>query len=220
MSSAITNPEKVIAAINDFVELVKSKDGDRPISFVDENSFLGNKKYGEGYKMSVAESAQNELNFDEWDESWINSGKILERCKRAMRAKNPKHEKFNPDTERVFYEIYKSKTADEERTAFENAEKFFGKHYPLIAYLFFIKDPSRFLPVSPSNFDNIFFGLDIEYKLQKHCSWENYMGFIEIVKEVRSMMQKIIPDTEVRLIDAHSCLWVIGFKEWYKEHKW
>ncbi|MDY6401792.1 MAG: hypothetical protein SPK69_00925 [Synergistales bacterium] len=241
MQSAIKNPEKLIAAINDFADFIKSKDGDRPISFVDESSFLGSKEV-EGYKMSVAKSAQDELNFDEWEESWINSGKILERCKKAVNRSdnlvssyekirfkniiNPEHKNFNPRAERALYEIYKSKTADEEKAAFENATKNFGRHYALIAYLFFIKDPSRFLPVSPRNFDNIFSELSIEYKLERYCSWENYMGFIKIVKEVLKVMQSqedIFNVKELRLIDAHSFLWINHWRgkipEWNKEHK-
>jgi len=59
--------------------------------------------------------------------------------------------------------------------------------------------------------------IGIEYKLDSQCSWENYTGFIEIIKEIRAVMQKYIPDVEIRLIDAHSFLWILAnedFKKW------
>ncbi len=249
MQSAIKNPEKLKMAIEDFVAFVDFKDHGRQFSFVDESSFLGSKD-GEGYKMKAALRARDELQCEKWDESWINSGKILERCKRAVGLNvnliywtykkefddmlSPQNENFNPEAERTLYEIYKSRPGDEEKTAFENVKKIFGGSYRLIAYLFFVKAPSRFVPVSPEHFDeNVFpylstvYGLEVNYeKLSGKCSWENYMGFIKIVKEVQEILQEKLPELvtikSVRLIDAHSFLWLIGwekFKEWNKKHK-
>ncbi|MBQ7559016.1 MAG: hypothetical protein IJT20_02050 [Synergistaceae bacterium] len=238
MQSAIKNPEKLVEVINDFVAVMLFKDGGRPLSFVDKNNFLANTKDGEAYKSEIAVLAGRKLKYDEWQEEWINTWKISERCKEAMNCAGnlvhyiqqskfadvltPGHEKFNPEAERVLYEIYKSRPGNEEREAFENARKIFGSIYEVISYLFFIKDSSRFVHLRSGIFEERLSLVGIEYKLLFKCSWENYIGFIGIMKEIRNIMQRIIPDVEIRLIDAHSFLWIIGweeFKEWNKEHK-
>lgn len=146
-----------------FVQFIDKKDG--YISFRDSNGYLGKE---EDYKSKVAEGTRKELNFSAWDESWIGSGKILECARNAIsKASNlvnsnqqidfknrldPNHIKFNKNAERVLYDIYCNKNIDES-LAFDNAVKIFGHKYDTIAFLFFIKDDSRFLPISPGNFE-------------------------------------------------------------------
>jgi len=233
MSEYIKNPEKLIAAINSFVAFMKYKDNGRPLSFVDKNNFLGSTKDGEIYKSENAVLAGIDLKYDEWKESWIGTGKISERCKKAMsRAGNlvhpiqqarfkdiltSNHERFKPGVEKVLYEIYKSVPGEGEKESFRKACETFGNVYEVIAYLFFVKDSSRFLPVRTGKFQESLASIGIEYKLDSQCSWENYTGFIEIIKEIRAVMQKYIPDVEIRLIDAHSFLWILAnedFKKW------
>ncbi|MBR6902070.1 MAG: HNH endonuclease [Synergistaceae bacterium] len=229
MATAIKNPEKIVAAINKFVEFVKSKDGGRPLSFVDKNNFMGRE---ENYKAEIAERARKELKYESWDNSMIGAGKILEYCKNAKSLAdnlvyinqqfrfdniiNKNHKDYNPEAEQALYDVYKGK---DEKGAFEKAVEVFGGNYDLIAYLFFIKDSSRFLPVSPGRFDKSLQSLGISHELSRHCSWENYTGFIDIVRYIQSIMRDIITDTDVRLIDAHSSLWVIGSDEFLKWEK-
>ena len=111
---------------------------------------------------------------------------------------------------RVLYNIYKSKGEIEERHAFDDAVAVFGGKYDTIAYLFFIKDSSRFLPVSTRHFEKSLKSVGINFKLSGQCSWDNYIGFIEIVRDIQDVMIQMLPDVEIRLIDAHSFLWVIG----------
>lgn len=226
----IDSPEKLVTVFYRFLAFVCLKDGCSSVSFVDENTFLGRE---ENYKSKVSEHARAELSYDCWNESWIGTGRILERCRCAMNCAgnlvnrnqqiqfknmiNPNHEKFKAGAERALYDIYKSKPGNQEASAFLQARQVFGNHYDMIGYLFFIKDSSRFLPISSSNFEKSLALVGIEYPLVGRCSWENYVGFIEIVKSVRAIMQDIIPNVDVRLIDAHSFLWVINekvFREW------
>ncbi len=230
MTSYIQDPAKLITTFHRFLAFVRFHDGDRPLSFVDKNAFLGRE---ENYKSKVSELAQMELNYNAWKKSWIGSGKILECCHRAMSRAgnlvnrnqqtkfknmiNPGHEKYKTDAERVLYDIYKSKPGAQEAAAFSQAKQVFGGNYDTIGYLFFIKDASRFLPVSSGNFERSLASIGIEYPLSGRCGWENYTGFIEIVRYIQAVMQDIIPDVDVRLIDAHSFLWVINekvFREW------
>lgn len=230
MTSYIQNPEKLITMFYRFLGFVRLHDEGKSLSFVDKNTFLGCE---ENYKSKVSELAQIELNYNAWTESWIGSGKILEHCRRAMNRAgnlvnkyqqvqfknmiNPEYEKYRPDAERVLYDIYKSRPGEQEAAAFSQAKKVFGGHYDMISYLFFVKDASRFLPISSGNFERSLAFVGIEYPLSGRCNWENYKGFIEIVREIQAVIQDIILDVDVRLIDAHSFLWVINeerFRKW------
>ena len=64
-----------------FLAYVRFRDGHPLIGFVDRNTFLGRE---ENYKSKVSELARIELRYEEWKESWIGSGKILDRSLRAM----------------------------------------------------------------------------------------------------------------------------------------
>ena len=219
----MTDNAKLIQMIYRYLAFIRLKDGDGvPVSFQDRSSFPGRE---ESYKARTFVKAQEALQIEKWTEDWITNGKILACVRKAMDCDvnlvnhyqktsfrniiNPEHEDYNPDAARVFYDIYKSIGDEEEAAAFAEAMKVFGGNYDTLAYLFFIKDQSRFLPVSPGHFDRSLVSVGIDYKLSYHCSWENYTGFIDIVKDVKEVLQDILPDVEIRLIDAHSFLWGI-----------
>ena len=190
------------------------------ISFRDSNGFLGME---EDYKAFAAESARKELATKEWKESWIGTGKIAERAIRAISHSgnlvnhnqqisfrnrlDPKHPDYRQDGESVLFDIYRG---NDEAHAFENAIKAFGAKYDMISFLFFVKDDTRFLPISPGNFDKSFALLGIDYLTSFKCGWDNYLGFISIIDEIREIMDDMIPlKAKARLIDAHSFVWVI-----------
>ena len=115
----------------------------------------------------------------------------------------------------ALYRIYKN---PDEKASFEYAKAVFGGHYDLLACLFFIKDENRFLPVRSSNFDKRFRILNIDFKTSRRCSWENYTSYIEIIRTIRNeMSKKMVLANELRLLDAHSFVWIIGedkFSNW------
>lgn len=217
---------QLVEMIYRFIAYIKARDGKEvPLSFQDKNSFLGKE---ENYKARSFSKAQDALQYGEWTEEWIKTGKILRCVRNAMNCAgnlvypnqqiafqnciNPEHEKYRPEAARILYNIYKSK-GNEEAVAFAEAKKLFGGSYDTIAYLFFIKDQSRYLPVSPGNFEKGLASVGINYKLCGECGWENYTGFLEIVKNIQAVMQDILPTVDIRLIDAHSFLWVINEDE-------
>lgn len=227
---------KIVNTICRFRAFVCEKDGsvDGKISFTAENSFLGRV---ENYKSRIALEAKDILNSFEWKESWVGkNGRIkdlaaklidhsgnLVNFNQRLRFKDrfdPAQPQYNPLAEQAFFDIYRSKGAEEEKAAFVQAKKVFGGYYDTIAFLWFVKDSARFLPLSPTNFENSLNSIGISYKMAKKCSWGNYSGFIAIVKRIRDIMQNVIPETEMRLIDAHSFLWVINedrpkdFRQW------
>ena len=199
------------------------------ISFVDESTFLGHE---ENYKSQCAGKAQDALEIPRWKENWIGSNQEIRF--RAIKAMNrlgnlvdlhqktrfrnnldPERKEYRKDAERVLYDLFKSRVADKD--AFEEAVNVFGGHYDTVAGLFFIKDRTKYLPVRPTFFEESFDLLGIDYKMSFQCSWENYTGFIRIVKKIRDIMQDVIPGVSIRPIDAHSFLWIIRqerFRNW------
>ena len=219
----MVNIVKVTEQLCRFLAFVRNVDGNQSfISFRDSTGFLGRE---EDYKSRIAEDARRELNFNNWDESWIGSGRIAEFAKRAMsRAGNlvnmnqqvdfknrldPEHPKYRQDAEHVLYDIYRNPICVESES-FTKAIDTFGAKYDTIAFLFFIKDDTRFLPISTGHFDKGFDLLGIDYSTSYKCSWENYQGFIDVLKDIRDLMEIVLPmEGTPRLIDAHSFLWII-----------
>ena len=214
----------LLTMIKRFGSYIVSRDG--IINFQDRNTFLGRE---ENYKTRIAIKAQEALQYERWTEKWIDNGKILNCSAKAMScAENlvNKHQQIDfknklnysdPKNKlslaRAIYDIYKSKGEKEEARAFANAVTAFGGKYDTIAYLFFIKDSSRFLPISTGHLEKSLKSVGFEYKLSGNCSWENYNGFLEIATAIRDLMAQTLPIDEIRLIDAHSFLWVIGENE-------
>lgn len=224
----MSNTERIDAAklaeqLSRFVAFVQQMDGQSEfISFRDSSSFLGRE---EDYKSRIAEESRKELNFNNWKESWIGTGKIAECARGAIKKSgnlvnknqqvdfknrlDPNHPKYRPEAERALYDIYRNPLCNE-ATAFANAVEVFGAKYDTIAFLFFIKDDTRFLPISSGHFDKGFAALKIDYTTSFRCSWENYQGFIDIIKGIRAIMETALPMKGTpRLIDAHSFVWVI-----------
>ena len=227
----MTIDANLIEIISRFISFVHYKDNRSGfISFRDSTGFLGRE---EDYKSRIAEDARKELNFSCWNESWIGTGKIADSARRAMNKSgnlvnmhsrlnfsnrlDPTHPDYRQEAERVLYDIYRNPLCDE-ATAFSKAKDTFGGTYSVIAFLFYIKDDSRFLPISPTHFDKSFHMLEIEFTTSHCCSWENYQGYISIIREIREVMQDMLPMIGTpRLIDAHSFMWIIQqerFSKW------
>ncbi len=214
---------RTIETVSRFTAFVYQIDGkDKHISFRDPNGFLGRE---EDYKTKIVEKAREEMHFFDWKESWIGTGKIAECACKAMNKSanlvfmnqqvdfrnrlNPEHSLYKSEAERVLFDIYRNPLCDD-KTAFVNATETFGAKYDTIAYLFFLKDDMRFLPISPGHFDKSLEYLGFDYSTSHKCSWENYIGFIDIIKAVRDLLEETLPmEGKPRLIDAHSFMWII-----------
>lgn len=222
-NSYITNPAKLVEQLSRFTSFVQHADGQTEfISFRDKAGLLGRE---EDYKSRIAEEARQELKSSSWSRSWIGTGRIAECARGAINKSgnlvnknqqidfknriDPNNAKFRPEAERVLYDIYRNPLCSD-ATAFANAVEVFGAKYDTIAFLFFIKDDTRFLPISTGHFDKGFAALEIEYTTSFKCGWENYQGFNDILKEICAKMEKLLPMRGTpRLIDAHSFVWII-----------
>lgn len=203
----------------EYMDKKTDRDTDGRISFGE--GFLANE---ESYKTRVAGNAREALRIDSWKESQIGTGRIAGYASKAMdEAENlvdfnqKVHFKNKLESvgnaERTLFEIYRG---NDEAKAFADAVKFFGGHYDLIGYLFFIKDSTRFLPIRSRKFDERFVMLNIEHKTSHSCNWENYNTFIRIISEIQSMMNEYLKlKADVRLIDAHSFVWMVPGIKYY-----
>ena len=194
---AITDWKKLSDQLRKFNEYVHFNnleigiDDNYEVSFRDTNSYLWKE---EEYKSEIAVNARKMLSSYKWDESWIGTGKIARCAIDAMDHSgnlvqynqkinfenrfNPEHESFQPDAERVIFELFRG---SDDEAAFNAAIKTFGAKYDTIAYLFYIKDSARFLPIRSRHFDQCFSELGIDYSTEGKCSYENYCGFLEII---------------------------------------
>ncbi len=214
---------KLITTLSRFASFVQEMDGKSGlISFRDSAGFLGRE---EDYKSLVAENARKALDYKSWRDSQSGRARIADCARKAMQSSinlvnmhqvidfsnrlDPSHPKYSPKAVRVLYDLYCNPACNESEV-FEDAVEAFGANYATIAFLFFIKDDSRFLPISPRHFDKAFDLLGIDYKTTRRCDWENYRGYLDIMASIQSMMQDDLPLAgSPRLIDAHSFVWII-----------
>lgn len=207
---------------NKFSAYVHAQNNDNgPIDFVDSGKIIGKE---EGYKAAIPEKARAILNASEWNESWIGSGRIAERIIKVMDIGanlvnfngkinfgnhfDKTRKEYNPDSERAIYKIYKD---NDDKSSFEYAMKVFGARYPILAYLFFVKDDTKYLPTSPQGFDRAFKELNIDFTMTFNCGWDNYSEFNNIIRDIKALMPQYMGVSgELRLLDAHSFVWIIG----------
>lgn len=183
----------------------------------------------EGYKPGVRDRALLILAPQGWTEAEIGSGTILQRMIEAVEIKGNnlivRQNRWGPgssehsalldarrdanrqlELERCLFDLFHG--ADEGAT-FGRLKGVLGAKYPLLAYLFFLKDMDRFMPIRPKNFDSVFYDLRIGLVTNQRCSWENYQSFNAALREVQSALAGLDGLTEIRLIDAHSFCWML-----------
>jgi len=109
--------------------------------------------------------------------------------------------------EQWFYDFFRGRLADEQ--AFETFRDLAGNRYDLVAYLFFLKDSERFMPIHTGAFDEAFRLLDIDLVTGRRCSWENYCDYNRAILEVRRALREVVGIADARLLDAHSFCWML-----------
>ena len=183
----------------------------------------------EGYKYEIYRTARSNLAFQAWKKSDIGSGDIVSSVIEAIEIdsnnlvrwpnrygddKRPHQPLFsakqNPEklkeVELCFYELYHNNNAE---NSFNDLMAVFGKKYALIAYLLFIKDNSKYLPIAPSYFDNAFKLLGVDFKTSHRCSWENFSTYINLIKQLQWLLSEHL-SSDVKLLDAHSFAWMLS----------
>lgn len=183
----------------------------------------------EGYKYEIYRAARDKLAFQAWKESDIGSGDIIAATIESIEIQNNNLVQWQSrygDAKRPHHPLYEAKQKTEQikriearlfkfyhhndvAASFDELISIFGKKYALIAYLFFIKDNSKYLPIAPSYFDNTFKLLGVDFKTSKRCSWDNYCQYISLISELKAMLSETL-SYEVSILDAHSFAWILS----------
>jgi hypothetical protein len=212
--------------LNAFVDFLSTKSSVPFVSFA-SHPYL---EQEENYKYDLHRLARRELKLDCWREDEIGSGVILEFLIRAIELKENNivrwqaqygeasrpHQKLylaRDDVElrnRVESVIYGLFHSHNDENAFQGLANIFGRKYPLLAYLLFLKDRDKYLPIAPTVFDEVFELLGAEFKTSYQCSWGNYNTFLNIIAELRVLLSRSLGrSVDVSLLDAHSFAWIL-----------
>lgn len=196
-----------LAAYKDYLDGQERKESSRSLSNLEED-----------YKRDIAAKAAEALNSDIWNEAEIGEGAIGGRTIKAVQRNmnligrfqvTSFSDKVKEDysvSERVLFDLYHE---HKDKECFTRICNLFGKKYDLVAYLYFIFDPNRYLPLRSSIFDGIFKKLGIDLQTTGRCSWENYQEFLTTLVEIRDVMKDYYQVNDIDLLDAHSFLWTI-----------
>ncbi len=214
--------EKQFEAFQKFVE---EKSNMRFISFT-SNPYTYKQ---EGYKDEIYKEARDKLNFQTWQESEIGRGNIVSATIKSIELKNnnlvqwqsrygdgkrPHHPLYQAKadtqllfkTEKCLFKLYhKMNVVD----SFNELIDIFRKKYALIAYLFFIKDKSKYLPIATQYFDSGFKLLGSNFKTSHQCSMKNYYQYLFLIGELKLMLSETL-SSDVSLLDAHSFAWILS----------
>ena len=192
----------------------------------------------EGYKPDLRDHALGILVPDAWTEAQIGTGLILQRTINAIEIQdssgltnnlvfwqnrfghakrdhrvlleatsNASNADLRRELERYLFGLYRDDS--DEGATFGHLSELIGAKYPLLAYLYFLKDMDRFMPIRPTIFDRAFHDLGIDLVTAGNCSWENFQRFNTALGEVRKALAVMDGLTKVRLIDAHSFCWML-----------
>jgi hypothetical protein len=214
--------EKHLNAFKSFVE----QESGIPFSSLNAHPFV---EKHEGYKYQTYRDGRENLAFQTWTRTDVGTGKIISRTIQAIeiqgnnlvqwqsrygdesRPHHPLHEALSARNdlkriEEILFDLYHE--LDTEKS-FEELIGIFGKKYSLIAYLLFLKDSSKYLPLAPSYFDDAFELLGVDFKTSQKCSWDNYSLYLLVMTELKRLLSDAL-SSEVSLIDSHSFAWMLS----------
>lgn len=187
----------------------------------------------ESYKSDIRRIAIERLNSNAWTVDDIGSGRILAALIEAIEIREgPKlynnlvawEPRLNQPSltmqlrydvgrgqsrnqfERVLFDLFHERTDHEQ--ALTRIVELIGRQYSLIAYVFFIIDDQRYMPIAPQTFDSAFDELSIDLRTSGRCSWDNYFAYNESIGWVRDALREWGGFTDARLLDAHSWIWL------------
>lgn len=183
----------------------------------------------ESYKYEIYRAGRDALAFQSWKQSDIGTGVIVDavigaielpknnlvswqgRYGKEARPQHPLYEAKSQQNKLANIEacLFKLYHKEQDEKSFADLIEIFGKTYPLLAYLYFLKDRSKYLPIAPTFFDHAFEYLGADFKTSRRCSWENYTIYTGLIRELKGMLTESLT-SEVTLLDAHSFAWMLS----------
>ena len=215
-----------------FQQLITARSGHRFETFQD-----GLAAAWESYKPHLRDLALKRLDAENWDEGSIGSGKILNHVIDAIEIQkdsrsnltnnlvfwqnrfghaNREHRlliealdqpRQRQELEHLLFDFYRKEADPAE--IFDRLVDAGGK-YTLIAYLFFLKDMDRYMPIQPTGFDRALRLMGIDFTTLRQLSWENYSGYLQLLESLRPLIAAEAKLSAVRLVDAHSFVWLLA----------
>ncbi|MBL43501.1 MAG: hypothetical protein CMN71_01920 [Sphingomonadaceae bacterium] len=189
----------------------------------------------EGYKPTLRQAALARLSPDTWSRESIGSGSIIEHAIDSIEIQDNKanfvnnlvfwqnrfghanrdhrilleartNRSLKHALDALLFDLYRGDR--QEGVVFEELAELTGHKYPLIAYLYFLKDMTRFMPIQPTGFDRAFAAMSLGFSTRQQCSWDNYRRFNEILLQLVPLIEAAAGIHNVRPIDAHSFCWI------------
>ncbi|SFD69464.1 hypothetical protein SAMN04488523_102100 [Sulfitobacter brevis] len=191
----------------------------------------------ENYKPLLRDHALTLMRADTWDETSIGSGIILQHVIDAIEIQkdsrtnltnnllfwqnryghaNREHRillealhtsRQRQEVEALLFGLYRGDADD--AAIFDRLAGMGGK-YTLIAYLFFLKNMDRYMPIQPTGFDRAFDMMGIEFSTLRKCSWGNYSTYLAILDSLRPLIAQEAKLASVQLVDSHSFVWILA----------
>ena len=217
-----TKREKLEKCYTDWKSIIKRRTGGSGEKISFHEGFIYDE---EGYKYKIIENGneiRNEL--EKSDTKEIGSGIIGQRAMKLLWAcenlvdyqdiiyfADILESKKKTDIEKALYLLF---VEENDKGAFDILSTVLKKKYALISYFFFQKDCSKYQVVRPNNFAERFVLLGAGTKYALNCSWENYVSYIGVLKEIQAFFMEQENET-ITLTDAHSFVWML----WMLENK-
>lgn len=227
-----TDPRAFREAFARFQELITAKSG-HPFKGFDE----GLVAVWESYKPRLRDYALGLLRVEDWLDADIGSGTILNRMIDAIEIQDSRSNlsnnlvfwqnryghanrdhrvlleaasspKLRREIEDLLFGFFRG--AVDEGETFDRLSELTGGKYPLLAYIFFLKDMDRFMPIQPTGFDRAFDALGIDFSTLRQCNWANYSTYNQTLSALRPLIDDAAYLQNVRLVDAHSFCWVFS----------
>ncbi|MCH5192419.1 MAG: HNH endonuclease [Oscillospiraceae bacterium] len=221
----IPNEERFQRCLLQFYDAVLKKQAERNCPTMEISFSSGYIRYQEWYKRDIYDKAQRILGIPSWSADMVGTGEITKKVLSVMKMRVDSiqqnllnwrdvtydiEKKFSNHlykSEDILYRLFTSDGKDE--ALFGEAIELWGKKFPLLSFLFFIKDCTKYVPARPDKFRERFKRLGFETDCLSECTWENYQTFLEIMKWVQEKLAADI-DRSAELIDAHSFVWMMG----------
>ena len=182
------------------------------------------------YKIKALNESIQQLSLDRWDEWKSEPEKICNAVRDATAFKISQNLVWTPPyhTEKGYfdeiddkselakqlYDFFKVGSSEPQNLGpkFDNLVAYLEKinkvEWRFLAYLLFLRDPTRYFPVHPSNFDKLleFYGISVS----KEKNWKKYSLYLKLADELKSRLLKIIPETDLSAIQIQSYMYVIA----------
>ena len=170
----------------------------------------------EYYKYEILGNARSLLNLESWDPSMLGQGHIFNCVQAAVNACRNLVDYRNKDiseayridparAESILYDLYKT---EQDELSFKAFIAFFHSGTDLVTYLFFLKDPEKYVPFRSWNFEYRLSWIGVASDCFDQLTWDAFQEFIAILTIIRKRIEPRFHEP-VTLLDAHSFVWMM-----------